>query len=149
MTKSIHDEERERRKRRSRGITLLELLVVLAILALIATFAGPRLLNILSGAKTDAAKIQIDSLATTLDLYRLEVGQYPGEDEGLQALVERPAGNDKWNGPYLTKREALIDPWGNPYRYRFPGELGDFDIYSLGADNAEGGEGEDQDVSYN
>lgn len=141
--------EAARRKRRSRGITLLELLVVLAILALIATFAGPRLLNLLSGAKTKTAKVQIDSLVTTLDIYRLEIGHYPDEDEGLQALVEAPAGTERWNGPYLSKREALNDPWGNPYRYRVPGTNGDFDVYSLGADNAEGGEGEDQDVVSN
>ena len=69
--------------------------------------------------------------------------------EVIRRVLEAPAGNDKWNGPYLRKREALIDPWGNPYRYRVPGTNGDFDVYSLGADNAEGGEGEDQDVVSN
>jgi general secretion pathway protein G len=130
-----HQGKRDRERRR-RGFTLLELLVVLAILSLIAAFAGPRVLRYLGGAKTDAAKVQIDNLATTLDLYRLEIGSYPAEDEGLQAIL-----------PYLSKSEGLIDPWGNPYRYRHPGEHGEFDLYSLGADDAEGGDGEDQDVT--
>lgn len=136
----------EHEPRRNRGFTLLELLVVLAILALIAAFAGPQVLKYLGGAKSDAARVQIDNLATTLDLYRLEVGRYPSEDEGLTALVERPAGAERWNGPYVRKRGALIDPWGVPYRYGFPGEHGDFDLSTLGGDNAEGGEGEDQDI---
>jgi len=135
------------RERWRRGFTLLELLVVLAILSLIAAFAGPRVLKYLGGAKTDAAKVQIDNLATTLDLYRLEIGSYPDDQAGLLALVERPSGVDNWNGPYLSKSKALIDPWGNPYRYRHPGEHGEFDLYSLGADDAEGGDGEDRDVT--
>ena len=133
--------------RPSRGFTLVELLVVLAILALIAAFAGPRVIKFLGGAKTEAAKVQLDNLATTLDLYRLEVGRYPSQDEGLLALLEPPSGVDNWNGPYLNKRDALVDPWGNPYRYRLPGEHAEFDLYSLGADDAEGGDGEAQDVS--
>ncbi len=139
--------DKDRETKGSRGFTLLELLVVLAILALIATFAGPQVLKYLSSAKMDVAKVQIENLATTLDLYRLELGRYPSEDEGLEALVEQPSGVDNWNGPYLKKREALIDPWGAPYRYRFPGEHGEYDIYSLGADNAEGGEGKSRDVT--
>lgn len=135
------------RRRGSGGFTLLELLVVLVILTLIATFAGPQVLKYLGTAKTDAAKVQIDNLVTTLDLYRLEIGRYPSQDEGLEVLVSRPPGVDEWNGPYLRKREALIDPWGNPYQYRFPGEHGEFDVFSLGADNAEGGEGENQDLT--
>ena len=139
--------EADRGKRRNRGFTLLELLVVLAILALIAAFAGPRVLKYLGGAKTDAANIQIENLATTLDLYRLELGRYPSEEEGLEALVEKPSAVENWNGPYLRKREALLDPWGNPYRYQFPGDHGEYDIFSLGADDAQGGEGENQDVT--
>ncbi len=135
------------RRRRCRGFTLLELLVVLAILAIIATFAAPRVLQFLGGAKTDAAGIQIQNLSSILDLYRLEVGSYPPQDAGLAALIERPAGADDWNGPYLKKADALTDPWGQPYLYRFPGRHGDYDLYSLGADNAEGGEGEDQDLT--
>ncbi len=139
--------ERSDPRRKERGFTLLELLVVLAILALIAAFAGPRVFNLLSGARSNAAKVQIENLATTLDLYRLETGHYPSEDEGLSALVERPAGTEIWNGPYLTKADGLIDPWGNPYRYRMPPENAqDYDLYTLGADNTEGGDAEDRDI---
>ena len=137
---------RARRHRRSRGFTLLELLVVLAILAIIATFAAPQVLKYLGGAKTDAARIQIQNLSSVLDLYRLEVGGYPPQEAGLAVLVEKPAGAEAWNGPYLKKADALTDPWGRPYLYRFPGQHGDYDLYSLGADNAEGGEGENQDL---
>ncbi len=127
----------DRKARARRGFTLLELLVVLAILSLIAAFAGPRVLKYLGSAKTGAAGIQISNLVTTLDLYHLESGGYPDEKEGLEALL-----------PLLNnKSDALIDPWGNPYRYRFPGEHGEFDLYSLGADDSEGGEGEDSDVT--
>ncbi len=117
------------RRRGQRGFTLVELLVVLVILGLIAAFAAPQVIKYLGGAKTDSAGIQIERLSGVLDLYRLEVGRYPGEDEGLNALVERPAGAERWNGPYLKKANALNDPWGRPYIYRFPGEHGAYDIY--------------------
>ena len=125
------------------GFTLLELLVVLAILGLIATFAAPQVLKWLSGAKSDAARIQIEALGTGIDLYRLEVGNYPPT---LDALVERPPGAEKWNGPYLKKTVVPKDPWGRDYIYRQPGEHGPYDLMSLGADGAEGGNGEDGDV---
>ena len=131
---------------RNTGFTLLELLVVLAILVLLASIATPQVLKYLGRAKTDTAKVQIENLSAALDFYRLDVGTYPSNDQGLQALVEAPAQASGWNGPYVKKKEMLIDPWGNPYRYRFPGEHGPFDVYSLGADNAPGGEGEDRDV---
>ncbi len=134
------------RLRRSQGFTLIELLVALAILALIAGIAVPQVLKYLASAKTDTAQIQIESLGGALDLYRLDVGRYPAESEGLKALVERSLEAERWNGPYIKKADGLIDPWGNPYIYDFPGEHGDYDLYSLGADGAEGGEDEDQDV---
>ncbi len=134
------------RCRRNAGFTLLELLVVLAILVMLAAIATPQVLKYLGGAKVDAAKVQLDNLSGALDLYRLDVGHYPTDQQGLTALVERPSDAERWNGPYIRKRESLNDPWGNPYRYRFPGEHGEYDLYSLGADNAEGGEGENQDV---
>ena len=133
--------------RRDNGFTLVELLVVLALLGMIALFAAPRVIKYLSGAKTDAAKIHIENLAATLDLYRLEVGHYPNDEEGIEALVERPPGVEKWNGPYIKKSAMLKDPWGNLYIYRFPGEHGEYDLYSFGADQAEGGEGEQQDIT--
>jgi general secretion pathway protein G len=129
-----------------RGFTLLELLVVLAILALIASFAGPQVIKYLGRAKTDAARVQIGNLTSAIDLYRLEIGHYPSAEQGLRALIEQPSGAENWNGPYLQKRAALNDPWGVAYQYRIPGENNDFDIFTLGADNQEGGEGEDQDL---
>ena len=101
----------------------------------------------LGGAKHDAASIQIQRLSGILDLYRLDVGDYPDGGAGLEALLNRPAGAERWNGPYVRKAEQLIDPWGNPYIYRFPGEHGEFDLYSLGKDGSEGGEGEASDVT--
>ena len=132
--------------RRTDGFTLLELLVVLAILGMIALIAVPQVLNYLERAKTDTTGIQIESIGAALDLYRLDVGRYPSEEEGIETLVRRPVGVEKWNGPYVKKSESLIDPWGNAYLYRFPGEHGKYDLYSFGADAAEGGEDENQDV---
>lgn len=137
---------RSARRRFEQGFTLVELLVVLVILGLIAAFAAPQVIKYLGSAKTDAAAIQIERLSGILDLYRLEVGSYPSTEEGLQSLIERPIDAADWNGPYIKKADALIDPWGRAYVYSQPGEHGEFDLYSLGADGSEGGEGEDQDV---
>jgi general secretion pathway protein G len=137
----------DRRARRALGFTLIELLVVLVIVGLLAAFAAPQVLNYLGRAKTDAAKAQIQNIASILDLYRLEVGSYPDERDGLKALLEQPTGAPRWNGPYLKRRENLIDPWGQMYIYRYPGEHGAYDLSSLGADQAEGGEGEDEDIT--
>ena len=141
-----HPDRRRPDARAERGFTLLELLVVLVILGLIASFAVPQVMNYLGGAKSDAAKIQIANLSTALDLYRLDVGRYPSADQGLDALVARPGAVERWNGPYVKRRESLLDPWGNSYGYRMPGQHGAFDLYSLGSDKAEGGEGEDRDL---
>ena len=134
-------------RRREAGFTLVELLVVLIILGLIAAFAAPRVIKFVGGAKTDSARIQIERLSGVLDLYRLQIGRYPSEGEGLNALMEAPADASNWDGPYLKKADALNDPWGRPYLYRFPGEHGDYDLYSLGADGQEDGEGEDRDLT--
>jgi general secretion pathway protein G len=135
-----------KRKTSQFGFTLLELLVVLVILGLLASLVGPQVLRQLGGSKTKTAQLQIRELGTALDLYRLEVGRHPTTAEGLDALLSAPAGARGWNGPYLTKRTLPRDPWGNDYQYRSPGQFGEFDLFSLGADNREGGTGEDQDV---
>ena len=133
-------------RRQNAGFSLIELLVVLVILGLLAGLVGPQVIKYIGGASTDTAKQQIENYSAALDLYRLEVGRYPSSDEGLQALVEAPPGVTRWNGPYLKKATVPKDPWGNDYHYQLPGDHGTFDIYSLGADNAEGGEGENQDI---
>lgn len=132
--------------RRQTGFTLIELLVVLAIIGLLAGLVGPQVIKHLGESKTKTAKLQIEELSSALDMYRLDVGRYPGTEEGLAALIEQPASAKFWNGPYLRKRKMPADPWNNPYHYAMPGQHGKLDIFSLGADNAEGGEGEDQDV---
>jgi general secretion pathway protein G len=136
-----------RTARRTRaGFTLLELLIVLAIIALLAGLAGPPLLRYLGKAKSDTARVQIEQLVTSLDLFKLDVGRYPTAEEGLDALVRAPAALSSWNGPYIKKAGALVDPWGVPYQYRTPGEHGEIDVFTLGADKKAGGSGEDQDI---
>jgi general secretion pathway protein G len=129
------------------GFTLIELLVVLVILGMLAAFAAPQVLKYLGTAKTDAARAQVQNIASILDLYRLEVGSYPSDEDGLDALLEPPSDAPRWNGPYVKRADVLVDPWGQQYVYRFPGDHGTYDLYSLGADQTEGGEGEDQDVT--
>jgi len=133
-------------RRKALGFSLIELLVVLAILGLLAGLVGPQVMKFLGGSKTKTAKLQIEDLSTALDLYHLEVGNYPSDSEGLDALVEKPAGAANWNGPYLKKKQVPKDPWSHDFHYSQPGQHGPFDIYTLGSDNAEGGEGEAQDV---
>ena len=130
------------------GFTLLEVLVVLIILGLVAAiFAGPQIFQFLGTAKSEAAEIQIERIGSALDLYRLHAGRYPTTDEGLIVLVERPDDAPAWSGPYLKNEEAITDPWGRPFRYRAPGEHGEYDLYTWGSDDAEGGEGEARDVT--
>ena len=135
------------KRKPARGFTLVELLVVLAILGLLAGLVGPQVMKFLGGSKTKAAKLQVERLSGTMDLYRLEEGRYPTTSEGLQALVQQPSGSPNWNGPYLKKSQVPKDPWGYDYQYRSPGQHGDFDIWALGADNREGGDGENQDLA--
>ena len=133
-------------KHGQRGFTLIELLVVLVILGLLAGLVGPQILRYLGSAKSDTAQLQIEELGAGLDLFHLEVGRYPTTDEGLAALVEEPTGVNNWNGPYLKKKTVPKDPWGNDYNYRSPGENAIYDLYSLGQDNMEGGEDENEEV---
>jgi general secretion pathway protein G len=133
-------------KQPENGFTLIELLVVLVILGLLAGLVGPQVLRHLGGAKSDTAQLQISELGAGLDLFHLEVGRYPSSSEGLQALVEAPSTATNWHGPYLKKSTLPKDPWGNEYIYAFPGDHGPYDLYSYGADNAEGGEGDNKDI---
>lgn len=129
-----------------RGFTLMELLVVLAILGLLMGLVGPQVLNQLGGAKTKTAALQIADLEQTLEMYKLDVGRFPNTEQGLDALVNKPAGVVGWNGPYL-KSDVPLDPWNGDYVYTYPGQHGDFDIVTYGQDGAPGGDGENADVS--
>src|SRR3974390_1864184 len=135
------------RRTLERGFTLVEMLVVISIIALIMALVGPRVLNFLAESKVKAAKIQIVSLESALDLYALDTGQYPSSSEGLDALMHRPGGVTSWSGPYLKGSEVPNDPWGKPYIYRSPGEHGSYDIVSYGADGKEGGTGATADIN--
>ncbi|MBL6986087.1 MAG: type II secretion system major pseudopilin GspG [Methylobacter sp.] len=131
---------------RQRGFTLLELLVVLGIIAMLAGIVGPQVMKHMGESKTKAARVQIEDLAAALDMYKLDLGRYPTSEQGLSALIESPDNANRWNGPYLRKAKMPLDPWQQEYRYVSPGEHGKFDLYTLGADGKEGGEGEDQDI---
>jgi general secretion pathway protein G len=140
-------QRRATRSDREAGFTLLELLVVLGIIVLIATIAAPQVLRYLGSARTETAKAQISSLYTALELYALDNGGFPSDQAGLKALVAAPDANARWKGPYIKRATGVIDPWGQPYRYRKVGRGGQPDIYTLGRDKAPGGAGEDQDVT--
>jgi general secretion pathway protein G len=128
------------------GFTLLELLVVLGIIAMLAGIVGPQVMKHMGESKVKAAKVQIEELMASLDMYKLDLGQYPTNDQGLKALIEAPDNTKYWNGPYLRKAKVPLDPWQHEYLYTFPGKHGKFDLSSLGADSVEGGEGEDRDI---
>ena len=134
------------KRRREAGFTLLELLVVLAILGLLAAIIAPQVLKYLGTSRTQTARVQVQNIVAALELYKLDVGHYPTQAEGLNSLVTAPQSEVGWNGPYLRRESALKDPWGEPYIYKNPGQHGEIDVYSLGSDKAEGGTGEAQDV---
>ena len=134
-------------RRRQAGFTLIEIMVVMVIIGLLMALVGPNLIGRSEKAKVQAAAMQIERLGTVLDTFRLDVGRYPTTQEGLQVLVQRPTGVERWDGPYLNKGIPK-DPWDRPYIYRSPGEAGrPYDLYSLGADGAPGGTDENQDVT--
>ncbi|HXW23946.1 MAG TPA: type II secretion system major pseudopilin GspG [Xanthobacteraceae bacterium] len=133
-------------RRGDRGFTLVEILVVITIIGLIMALVGPRVINYLGEAKVKAARIQIESFGSALDLYYLDAGRYPSTAEGLNALAQRPGGAASWNGPYLKGAIVPNDPWGHPYVYRSPGEHGAYDIVSFGSDGQEGGTGTAADI---
>ena len=127
----------------ARGFTLVELLLVLVILALIGSLVLPGIIGKAEGAKAKAARSQIDRLSMAVESYYLDTGKTP---DSLEALVEDTGDAAGWNGPYV-KKSSLNDPWGRAYEYEYPGEHGDFDILSLGADGQPGGEGTDADIN--
>ncbi len=130
------------------GFTLVEVLVVMVILGMLFGLVGPRVIDYLSRAKSGVARMQLENLATALDLYRLDVGRYPSQEEGLLAMVAAPAGVDRWSGPYLKERALPLDPWDRDYIYAIPSTHdGTFDLSSLGSDGAEGGEDEAADIT--
>ena len=130
------------------GFTLVEILVVMVILGMLFGLVGPRVIDYLSRAKSGVARMQLENLATALDLYRLDVGRYPSQEEGLRALVTSPAGVDRWSGPYLKDRALPLDPWDRDYIYAIPSNHdGTFDLSSLGSDGAEGGDEEAADIT--
>jgi general secretion pathway protein G len=134
-------------KKQVTGFTLIELLVVLVILGLLAGLVGPNVMKYVGSSKVEVAKAQLEDLSAGLDLFKLDVGRYPTDDEGLSVLVE---GNDTilgWNGPYLRKKRVPLDPWNNEYVYAVPGQGNAYDLYSLGADGEAEGSGEDADLS--
>jgi general secretion pathway protein G len=130
-----------------RGMTLIEILVVLTLIGIVMGIVGGNYLGQGEKAKQKAAKIEIDQIGQTLDMFKLEVGRYPTTQEGLQALLTAPTGVTNWNGPYWKKSTLPKDPWSNEYKYASPGQHGAYDVWSYGADGKEGGEGTDKDIT--
>lgn len=137
---------RDSRKRRDKGFSLMELLVALVILALIIGLVGPQVMGYLGRARTQSADVQIANIKAGLNLFMIDVGRYPNTDEGLKALTEAPAGLARWRGPYLEDDKLPLDPWGREFRYELTNGSLKPRIFTLGADDAPGGEGENADV---
>ncbi len=133
-------------RREKAGFTLLELLIVVAIIGLLVGYVAPRYFSQIGKSEITTTKAQIDALEKALDQYRLDTGRYPTTEMGLNALVQRPPNEPKWNGPYL-KKAVPLDAWSKPYVYRSPGERGEFDIVSYGKDGQPGGTGENADIT--
>ena len=129
-----------------RGFTLLELLVVMVIIGLLAAYVGPKYFSQVGKSEVKTARAQIVGFEKALQQYRLDVGSLPTTEQGLQALMTKPANVAKWDGPYLEKALPQ-DPWGHPYLYVSPGEHGDFDLSSTGRDGRPGGDGLDADIT--
>lgn len=127
------------------GFTLLELLVVMVIIGLLAGYVGPKYFAQIGKSEVKTARAQIDALGKALDQYRLDTGHYPLTEQGLTALNSAPANEGKWAGPYLQKT-VPADPWGKPYQYKMPGEHGEYDLWSFGKDEQQGGTEEAADI---
>ena len=132
-------------RRRAVGFTLLELLVVMVILGMLAGYVAPKYFAQIGKSETNTARAQIEALEKALDMFRIDTGRYPTSEEGLLALMQPPADENRWSGPYL-KKDLPRDPWGRPYIYRQPGSRGDYELFSLGKDGRPGGSAEAADV---
>ena len=133
---------------KSKGFTLLELLVVMVIIGLLAGYVAPRYFAQIGKAEVKVARAQMDALEKALDQYRLDIGHYPTQEQGLIAITKKPTSEARWDGPYL-KKELPMDPWGRSFIYKIPGERGEYDLISLGKDGAPGGSGEAADLRSN
>ncbi|MEK6728979.1 MAG: type II secretion system major pseudopilin GspG [Planctomycetota bacterium] len=128
------------------GFTLLELLIVMIIIGLLAALIGPKMIGRVGESRQTVAKQQIEGFSSALEMYKLDTAKYPTQEQGLEALIAQPQGVINWKGSYLKKKLIPKDPWGNNYIYTYPGEHGDYDIISYGADGKSGGDGEEKDV---
>jgi len=146
-TKVFRSTRRRPRSGSEDGFTLVEMLVVITIIGMIMALVGPRVLNYLGESRVKAAKIQLQSFSSALDLFYLDAGRFPTSSEGLAALVRPASGVTAWNGPYLKGGTVPNDPWGNPYVYKQPGERAPYEIRSLGSDGQEGGTGTSADLT--
>lgn len=146
MTKDRSKQTPRAKRNGEDGYSLVEILVVLVILSLIMALVAPRVLGYLSRGRSGTAEIQINMIEASLDLYLVDLGRYPSESEGLEALVTAPDGAAGWDGPYLRDGEVPQDPWGRPYLYRLSPDLLSASVFSYGADGVEGGDGENADI---
>ena len=129
-----------------RGFTLTELLVVMVILSLIAAAITPQVMGRLDRSKVRASKIQLQTLSSAIDMYKIDAGQYPSQQEGLRALIVRPQSAEVWDGPYVKSTSAIVDSWNNPIEYRL--DQSSYQLISHGADGIPGGEDFDEDLMF-
>jgi general secretion pathway protein G len=132
-------------RKAQRGFSLLEILVVLVIMGILVSLVAPNVLNRVDDARIQKVHTDFKAITTALKMYQLDNFNYPSSDQGLQALVSKPSVSPEPKNWKQYLPELPIDPWGNPYKYIYPGEYGEFDIYTLGADNLAGGEDQNKD----